>query len=145
MNCGLLGRKLGHSYSPAIHAILADYEYRLYEKEPEELAEFLQDGPWQGLNVTIPYKKDVVKYCTALSPLAAELGSVNTLVRRPDGTIFGDNTDAWGFEVMVRRLGVDCRGKLHPVHLHLQEPGDLPRLQPHLHHADHGPQARRPV
>ena len=111
MNCGLLGRKLGHSYSPAIHAMLADYEYRLYEKEPEELAEFLQTEPWQGLNVTIPYKKDVVPFCAELSPLARELGSVNTLVRRPDGTIFGDNTDAWGFEAMVRRLGVDCRGK----------------------------------
>lgn len=111
MNCGLLGRKLGHSYSPAIHAMLADYEYRLYEREPEELAEFMKAGDWQGLNVTIPYKKDVVPYCAALSPLAAELGSVNTLVRRPDGTIFGDNTDAWGFEAMVRRLGVDCAGK----------------------------------
>ena len=97
MNCGLLGRKLGHSYSPAIHAMLADYEYRLYEREPEELAEFMKAGDWQGLNVTIPYKKDVVPYCAALSPLAAELGSVNTLVRRPDGTIFGDNTDAWGW------------------------------------------------
>ena len=111
MNCGLLGRKLGHSYSPAIHAMLADYEYRLYEREPEELAEFMKAGDWQGLNVTIPYKKDVVPYCAALSPLAAELGSVNTLVRWPDGTIFGDNTDAWGFEAMVRRLGVDCAGK----------------------------------
>ena len=111
MNCGLLGRKLGHSYSPAIHAMLADYEYRLYEREPEQLAEFVKAGDWQGLNVTIPYKKDVVPFCAELSPLARELGSVNTLVRRPDGTIFGDNTDAWGFEAMVRRLGVDCRGK----------------------------------
>ena len=111
MNCGLLGRKLGHSYSPAIHAMLADYEYRLYEREPEELAEFVKTGDWQGLNVTIPYKKDVVPFCAELSPLARELGSVNTLVRRPDGTIFGDNTDAWGFEAMVRRLGVNCAGK----------------------------------
>ena len=111
MNCGLLGRKLGHSYSPAIHAMLADYEYKLYEKEPEELEGFLRDSEFQGLNVTIPYKKDVVQYCAALSPLAAELGSVNTLVRRADGSLYGDNTDAWGFEAMAKRLGVDYRGK----------------------------------
>ena len=111
MNCGLLGRKLGHSYSPAIHALLADYSYKLYEKEPEELEAFLRDGDFQGLNVTIPYKKEVVKYCAELSPLAAELGSVNTLVRRADGSLYGDNTDAWGFEAMAKRLGVDYRGK----------------------------------
>ena len=111
MNCGLLGRKLGHSYSPAIHALLADYSYTLFEKEPEELERFLRAADFQGLNVTIPYKKDVVPYCAALSPLAAELGSVNTLVRRPDGTLFGDNTDAWGFEQMLARVISDCRGK----------------------------------
>ena len=109
--CGLLGRKLGHSYSPAIHSLLADYDYRLYEKEPEELEAFLRDGSWDGLNVTIPYKKAVVPYCDELSPLARELGSVNTLVRRPDGSIYGDNTDAWGFEALSRRLGVDYAGK----------------------------------
>lgn len=111
MNCGLLGRKLGHSYSPAIHALLADYSYTLFEKEPEALEEFLKTADFQGLNVTIPYKKDVVQYCAALSPLAAELGSVNTLVRRPDGSLYGDNTDAWGFEAMAKRLGVDYAGK----------------------------------
>ena len=111
MKCGLLGRKLGHSYSPAIHSLLADYEYKLYEKEPEELEDFLKHGDFQGLNVTIPYKKAVVPYCAELSPLARELGSVNTLVRRPDGSLYGDNTDAWGFQAMVGRLGVDYAGK----------------------------------
>lgn len=109
--CGLLGRKLGHSYSPAIHGLLADYEYRLYEKEPEELEAFLRGGQWDGLNVTIPYKKAVVPFCAALSPLARELGSVNTLVRRPDGSLYGDNTDAWGFRAMVQRLGLDWAGQ----------------------------------
>ena len=109
--CGLLGRKLGHSYSPAIHALLADYDYRLYEREPEELENFLRAGDWDGLNVTIPYKKAVVPYCAELSDLARELGSVNTLVRRPDGSIYGDNTDAWGFGSAVRRLGVPTAGK----------------------------------
>ena len=83
--CGLLGGKLGHSYSPAIHALLADYEYKLYERESDELEEFLTHGGLDGMNVTIPYKKAVIPYCAGLSPTAAKLGSVNTIVRRADG------------------------------------------------------------
>lgn len=111
MRCGLLGRTLKHSYSPLIHGKLGDYSYELFEKEPEELDDFLKNGDFHGLNVTIPYKKDVVKYCAELSPLAQELGSVNTLLRRPDGSLYGDNTDAWGFEQMAKALPVDYRGK----------------------------------
>ncbi|MBQ8851096.1 MAG: shikimate kinase, partial [Oscillibacter sp.] len=77
----------------------------------EQLADFLLHGDWTGLNVTIPYKKDVVAYCSQLSPLARTLGSVNTLVRQLDGSLYGDNTDAWGFEAMAKRLGVDYAGK----------------------------------
>lgn len=110
MNCGLLGRTLGHSWSPAIHGLLGDYAYALFEKEPGEVADFIRNGPWDGLNVTIPYKKDAALLCDELSPLAKELGSVNTLVRR-NGKIFGDNTDAWGFEQMLSRVQVDCKGK----------------------------------
>lgn len=109
--CGLLGRKLGHSYSPLIHSMLADYPYELFEREPEALEAFLKDGDWTGINVTIPYKKAVVPYCAELSPLARALGSVNTLVRRPDGSLYGDNTDYWGFEKMALRLGVAYQGK----------------------------------
>lgn len=111
MRCGLLGRTLKHSYSPLIHGKLGDYSYELFEKEPEELDDFLKNGDFHGLNVTIPYKKDVVPYCAELSPLAQELGSVNTLLRRPDGSLYGDNTDAWGFEQMAKALPVDYRGK----------------------------------
>ena len=103
MKCGLLGEKLGHSYSPQIHAELADYEYRLYEKAPDAVEDFVRNGDWHGLNVTIPYKKTVIPFCDALSETAAEIGSVNTLLRRPDGTIFGDNTDAFGFETLLTR------------------------------------------
>ena len=98
MRCGLLGEKLGHSYSPAIHAELADYAYKLYEVAPDALAAFLTGGDFDALNVTIPYKKAVIPYCAALSPIAQKLGSVNVLVRRPDGTLYGDNADAFGFE-----------------------------------------------
>lgn len=111
MKCGLLGRTLGHSYSPAIHALLGDYDYALYEKEPEELADFLLRGDFTGLNVTIPYKKAVVPYCARLSDTARLLGSVNTLLRLPDGTLYGDNTDYDGFLSLVRQSGADVRGK----------------------------------
>ena len=75
MQCGLLGRKLSHSYSPQIHSMLADYNYTLYETEPESLACFLQTGDFSGLNVTLPYKKAVIPYCDALSDCAASLGA----------------------------------------------------------------------
>ena len=107
LKCGLLGRKLGHSYSPAIHKELGDYEYRIYEKEPEELEDFVLNGDWTGLNVTIPYKKDVPAYCDELSETARRIGTVNTMVKRPDGTIYGDNTDVYGFASLVRKSGID--------------------------------------
>ena len=111
MNCGLLGEKLGHSYSPAIHAMLADYDYRLYEKTPAELEDFLLRGEWDGLNVTIPYKKAVIPCCAELSETAKRCGSVNTLIRLPGGGIRGENTDAYGFAYLLRSLGFDPAGK----------------------------------
>lgn len=111
LKCGLLGRKLGHSYSPAIHGMLSDYSYELFEREPEQLEDFLLHGDWNGINVTIPYKKSVLPYCRELSSLAKEIGSVNTIVRRPDGSLFGDNTDAYGFESLVKKSGIDVRDK----------------------------------
>ena len=101
MQCGLLGEKLGHSYSPQIHRELADYDYQLYEKTPEQVEDFVRHGDWHGLNVTIPYKKTVIPFCDELSETAAAIGSVNTLLRRADGTIYGDNTDAYGFETLL--------------------------------------------
>ena len=111
MRCGLLGEKLGHSYSPAIHAQLADYAYGLYEVAPEDLPAFLTGGDFDALNVTIPYKKAVIPYCAELSPIARRLGSVNVLVRRADGTLYGDNADAFGFEYLVRHSGIDVAGQ----------------------------------
>ena len=111
MVCGLLGGKLGHSYSPQIHSQLGKYEYRLFEKKPEELADFLKNGDFAGLNVTIPYKKDVIPYCASLSPVAKRLGAVNTIVRQPDGSLIGHNTDYYGFFSMVKRTGLSVEGK----------------------------------
>ena len=111
LRCGLLGETLGHSYSLMIHHQLGDYDYRLFEIPRDALDAFLESGDWDGLNVTIPYKKAVVPYCGALSEAAAKLQSVNTLVRRPDGTLYGDNTDLYGFLYMVRRSGIQPAGK----------------------------------
>lgn len=110
MQCGLLGRKLGHSYSPQIHSQLGNYDYRLFEKEPEELEDFLKNGDFTGLNVTIPYKKDVISFLDELSPRAKALGAVNTIVRR-NGKLIGHNTDYFGFETMLLSTGVSLQGK----------------------------------
>ena len=111
LKCGLLGRKLGHSYSPQIHSMLSDYEYVLFEKEPEELESFLKSGDFNGLNVTIPYKKSVIPYCDELSEIARAIGSVNTIIKRPDGSLYGDNTDAFGFESLIGSSGICVEGK----------------------------------
>ena len=110
MVCGLLGRKLSHSYSPQIHAQLAFYSYQLFEKEPEELEAFLHSGVFSGLNVTVPYKKAVIEYLDELSPIAKRLGAVNTVVRR-DGKLIGHNTDYFGFATMVKQSGLEVAGK----------------------------------
>ena len=111
MKCGLLGRKLGHSYSPQIHSMLGIYSYSLFEKEPDELEEFLKYGDFTGINVTIPYKKDVIPFLDELSPAAQKMGAVNTIVRRKDGTLYGHNTDCFGFASMVKKSGLDVAGK----------------------------------
>ncbi|MBR6739062.1 MAG: shikimate kinase [Oscillospiraceae bacterium] len=110
MRCGLLGEKLAHSYSPAIHRRLGNYEYRLIEKAPSELETFLNSDTFDALNVTIPYKKAVMPYCAALSDTARRIGSVNTIVRRGDGTLYGDNTDAYGFSCMIKSSGIRVEG-----------------------------------
>ena len=110
MKTGLLGRKLGHSYSPQIHAYLGDYSYELFEREPEDVEYFLKTGDFSAINVTIPYKKTVMPYCT-LTETAKYMGSVNTIVRQPDGTLLGHNTDYFGFTSMVRKSGLEVTGK----------------------------------
>lgn len=111
MICGLLGAKLGHSYSPKIHQLLGNKSYSLFEKAPEELESFLLHGNFTGLNVTIPYKQAVIPFCAELSPIARKLGAVNTIVRREDGTLIGHNTDYFGFETMLRRSNLNVAGK----------------------------------
>ncbi len=110
MKTGLLGRKLGHSYSPQIHAHLGCYSYALFEREPEDVEDFLRQGDFSAINVTIPYKKTVMPYCT-LTETATFMGSVNTIIRQPDGSLLGHNTDYFGFTSMVLRSGLEPKGK----------------------------------
>lgn len=111
MQCGLLGKTLSHSFSPEIHKHLGNYPYALYEVMPEDLGNFLNSTPFTGINVTMPYKKDVIPYCAELSPVAELLGAVNTIVRRSDGSLVGHNTDYFGFRSMVERSGLHIAGK----------------------------------
>lgn len=109
--CGLLGEKLSHSYSPQIHTYLGDYAYRLFEKEKTEVAAFMTEKPFDAINVTIPYKKTVVPFMDTLSEKAERLGSVNTVVKGKDGRLFGHNTDYYGFSYMLDKSGISPEGK----------------------------------
>lgn len=111
---GLLGRVLGHSHSPEIHRMLGGYRYGLFERSPEELDDFFTKEQWQGISVTIPYKRDAMEYCDVLSDTAVACCSVNTVVRvLEDGgrTTCGLNTDYDGFRYVVSRSGAVIRGK----------------------------------
>ena len=111
MQFGLLGRKLGHSYSPQIHSYLGEYLYELYEVEPENIEFFMKSKDFAGINVTIPYKKTVLPYCASLSNMALKLGAVNTIIRNDQGNLIGHNTDYFGFMYMVRKSGLQVLGK----------------------------------
>ena len=108
---GVLGRVLGHSYTPTIYKELAGLEYVRFEREPEDLQAFMTGDEWEGTNVTIPYKRAVMEYLDELSPLAERMGNVNTITRLPDGCLRGDNTDYFGFQCLVEELGVEVAGK----------------------------------
>lgn len=108
---GVLGRTLGHSYTPLIYRELAGLDYVRFEREPEEVEAFLKGGEWEGVNVTIPYKQTVLPYLDELSPVAERMGNVNTITRLDDGRLRGDNTDYFGFRVLAESLGVELAGK----------------------------------
>ena len=107
----LLGEHLSHSFSPRIHAAFGGYEYTLRECAKTELEALLHDTRFDGFNVTIPYKKDVIPYIDHLSDSAIATGSVNTVVRLSDGTLYGDNTDVAGFTAQLKKSKVDVKGK----------------------------------
>lgn len=111
LKCGLIGKPLGHSYSPLIHSYLGDYSYTLTELEENEVGDFLRSGKYDAFNVTIPYKKTVMQFLDVISPEAERIGAVNTITHLPDGRIKGDNTDYYGFSYMLEKGGIDIEGK----------------------------------
>ena len=106
---GLVGRSLGHSWSPQIHARLGSAPYALVELEPDEVARFVRDGAWRGLNVTIPYKREAAALADVRSPAVERTGAANPLVRPGDGGVVAENTDVLGFSWMLTRF---CRERL---------------------------------
>ena len=110
MHFGLLGWQISHSYSPKIHSLLGSYPYSLFDIPPDQLGAFLRSNSFDGLNVTIPYKKSVIPFLTKLTPEAQMLGAVNTIIRRGD-VLIGHNTDYFGFQSMVQQVGLSVEGK----------------------------------
>ena len=110
MTFGLLGRTLGHSFSPRIHSALGNTNYELFEREPSQLQEFFADPELQGINITIPYKVNALEACDVVDPRAERIGCVNTMVRK-DGKWHGYNTDYDGFVFTLQHAGIDVAGK----------------------------------
>ncbi|MBQ8409517.1 MAG: shikimate kinase [Clostridia bacterium] len=111
IRCGLIGEKLGHSFSPQIHRELADYSYTLFEMSEEEVGAFLKSDRFDSTNVTIPYKKTVMPFLDEISDEALRIGSVNTITRTASGGLRGDNTDYYGFWHTVEQSGIVIKDK----------------------------------
>ena len=110
MKFGLLGRTLGHSFSPRIHNALGNTNYELFEREPSQLQEFFADQELQGINITFPYKVNALEACDVVDPRAERIGCVNTMVRK-DGKWHGYNTDYDGFVFTLKHADIDVSGK----------------------------------
>ena len=111
MEYGLIGKKLAHSHSPWIHKHLFGYDYELKELNETELDDFFSARRFKGINVTIPYKEKALDYCDSLSDSALKIGSVNTIIKRADGSLYGCNTDYCGLEYLAERTGISFEGQ----------------------------------
>ena len=111
LKCGLIGKKLSHSFSPQIHGELADYSYRLFELPEEEVGEFIEKRDFDALNVTIPYKKTVIPYLDEISDEAMKIGAVNTLIKTESGNLRGENTDYYGLFHTIKVSGIEIQNK----------------------------------
>lgn len=110
MKYGLIGKPLGHSFSREIHALIADYDYRLFEIDEDELPRFFQERDFSGINVTIPYKQAVIPFLDEISDEAKKIGAVNTIVKK-EGKLFGFNTDFFGMRALIKSTGLDLENK----------------------------------
>lgn len=110
MEYGCIGEHLKHSFSAEIHRELASYRYEIREIAPDKLGEFLTARDFRGINVTIPYKEQVIPYLSQIDEHAKAIGAVNTIVNR-GGKLYGYNTDFYGMSQLIRRIGVSLFGK----------------------------------
>lgn len=110
MEYGCIGEKLGHSFSKEIHNALADYDYSLKELKPQELPEFFSRRDFKAINVTIPYKQDVIEHLDWISDEARAINAVNTIVNK-DGKLYGFNTDYYGLKALIERENVSLENK----------------------------------
>ena len=110
MNYGLIGEKLGHSFSKEIHAKIGDYEYELKEIPRELIDSFMEQKDFCGINVTIPYKEAVMPHLDEIDSQAKRIGAVNTVVNR-GGRLIGYNTDFLGMRALMEKNGISCEGK----------------------------------
>ena len=108
---GLLGRTLGHTYSPMIHKALGNTSYDIFEMEPDQLQDFFNRSDLQGLNITIPYKINAMQACQRISDIAESIGCVNTMVKQKDGSWYGTNTDYDGFLAMLSWSNISVNEK----------------------------------
>lgn len=110
MEYGCIGERLGHSFSKEIHNALTSYEYSLKELKREELPEFFKNKDFKAINVTIPYKQNVIEYLDWISDEAKSINAVNTIVNR-NGKLYGYNTDFYGLKALIERENVSLKGK----------------------------------
>lgn len=110
MEYGLIGEKLGHSFSKPIHERLANYVYELKPLTRDEFKTFMEKKEFKAINVTIPYKSDVIPYLSELDPMAAQIGAVNTIVNN-NGKLKGYNTDFYGFLYTLKHNQIDVAGE----------------------------------
>ena len=110
MKYGLIGEKLGHSFSKEVHSMLSDYEYEIREIPKEGLDSFMKEADFKAINVTIPYKESVIPYLSYISDEAKKIGSVNTIVNR-GGKLYGYNTDFFGMVSLINKMRLSVKGK----------------------------------
>ena len=110
MEYGLIGEKLGHSFSKEVHNRLFDYDYTLKEIAREDLDAFMTARDFRAINVTIPYKQDVIPYLHKIDDNAEKIGAVNTVVNK-GGKLYGYNTDFLGLLALIEKNGIELEGK----------------------------------
>ncbi len=110
MQYGLIGEKLGHSFSKIVHSKLADYDYELKEIAKSDLETFMKCKDFKAINVTIPYKETVIKYLDSIDELSKKIGAVNTIVNK-NGKLYGYNTDYLGLKALIEKTGIQIKNK----------------------------------